>query len=452
MENYWVSVLALLVLILINGFYAMAEMALVSAHRTRLTELAQDGNARAQAVLDLVKDPNQYLSAVQIAISLVGILAGALGGATLSGPLATLLARVPWLAPSSKQVAFIIVVIVTTYLSLVVGELVPKRVALADAERVAMAVSGPIRVTALITRPIVSLLSASTSLGVRLLGTQPVEQPRVSEEEIRLLMREGTRWGVFQEAEEDLVEGIFHLSDRTVESVMIPRTEIEWFDLDDGTEALLARAKSAQHARYPVAQSNLDNVLGVLEIRQFLAAALEGTPDVRSLLQPPVFVPQSMPALRLLEIFKQSRSHLTLVIDEYGGLLGMAALTDLIGVIASEIPVAGHVEEPRIVAREDGSWLVDGLLPVDELKDLLDVETLPDEDLVGYQTAGGFVLSQLGHIPAPADHFEWNQLRFEVMDMDEMRIDKLLISRLPAPEESTSGGNATALSQQETGE
>ncbi len=437
MNDPVLEIILIFLLLIANGIFAMSEIAMVSARKVRLQQKAEDGNAAAAAALRLSENPNRFLSTVQIGITLIGILAGALGGATIANWVAGFIARVPLLAPYSGGIALGLVVILLTYFTLVIGELIPKRLALNNPEAVATAVARPMRLLSNLTFPLVRLLSASTDLGLRILGIRPSNEPPVTEEEIKVLMEQGTQVGVFEEAEQDMIESVFRLSDRYIDAIMTPRTEIEWIDLDESPAEILKEINETNHSRYPAAHDNLDNVVGILPAKEFLSKMLSGEPfDVQSLLQTPLFVPDSMSALKVLEMIKAAGVHEALVLDEYGGLLGMVTLYDVLRAIVGELPGSGVNGEPQIIQREDGSWLIDGLLSVDNLKELLQVEELPEEDRIGYQTVGGFIFNQLGSIPSAGQSFMWSNYRFEIIDMDGRRIDKVLITRLPIePEE-----------------
>ncbi len=437
MNNSLVEITIIFLLLIINGVFAMSELAVLSARKIRLQQKSDEGDTSARVALELAESPNRFLSTVQIGITLVGILAGAFGGATLAERLGVLLARIDWLKPYATGVAFVIVVLLTTYFTLVIGELIPKRLALNNPEKAAMAMAKPMRFLSRIAAPVVSLLSASTDFGLRLLGITPPAEPPVTEEEIRVLMEQGTQVGVFQAAEQDMVEGIFQLNARYIDAIMTPRTEIEWLDLTESREEILADLLSSKHSRFPVGVDNLDNVQGILRAKDFLEKLVAGDPfEIRDLLVPPLFVPDSMSALKVLELIKEAGVHEALVIDEYGGLLGMVTLYDVLKAIVGDIPGPGDDTEPEAVQREDGSWLLDGLLDIVDLKDILDVDELPDEDRIGYQTLGGFVMSQIGSIPTAGHSFEWKAYRFEILDMDGRRVDKVLVTKKPLEDES----------------
>jgi putative hemolysin len=438
MPSFIFEMLVIFLLLLLNGIFAMSEIAVVSARKTRLQQWAREGNSKAQAALELANAPNQFLSTIQVGITLVGIFAGAYGGATLSEALASALEKVPLLAPYSRAVSLALVVIGITYLSLIVGELVPKRLALNSPERLASSLAGPMRALSRLASPVVHLLSVSTELVLRLLRIQPSEEPPITEEEIRALIKQATQAGMFEEAEQEMVERVFRLGDRRVSAVMTPRTEIVWLDVNAEPAEIRQQITESVHSRFLVADGSLDHVLGVVQAKDLLAHALsDHSFHLTTALQQPLYVPESMRALRVLELFKQSPTHIALVVDEYGSIEGLVTPNDILEAIVGDLPVAGELIEPLAVQREDGSWLLDGMLSIDELKELLQLGPLPGEDQGVYQTLAGFVMMQLGRIPAVADHFEWEGRRFEVMDMDGNRIDKVLATPTPTPASET---------------
>ncbi|NMC54121.1 MAG: HlyC/CorC family transporter [Chloroflexi bacterium] len=429
MNDIFVQILIIAVLIVLNGIFAMSEIAMVSARKIRLQQRADDGDDSAAVALEMAESPNRLLSTVQVGISLVGVFSGAVGGATLAEYLAPQIARIAVLAPYSEALSLVIVVLIITYFSLVIGELIPKRLAMGNPEKIAITVARPMRTLSALTAPIVNLLSASTELGLRLLRAKPNQEPPITEEEIKVLIEQGTQSGIFIEQEQDIVESVFRLADRRVDAIMTPYTEIEWLDINDSFEENLSLLLENRFTRWPVARGGLDNVIGILNARDLLAATLQEDPvEIEPLLLPALFVPESMPALKAFEEIKANPANVALVIDEFGGLIGMVTLLDILKAIVGEIPKAGEKEDPQIVQRADGSWLLDGLLQVDELKELLDIEDLPDEDRVGYQTVGGMVMAQFGSIPAAGDVFRWQEYKFEVVDMDGRRVDKVLVT------------------------
>lgn len=426
------EVLFVLLLIVANGVFAMSEIAIVSARKVRLQQWANEGNPRARVALELANAPNRFLPTVQIGITLIGILAGAFGGATIAELLAGIAGQVPWLAPYSEALGLGIVVVLITYLSLIVGELVPKRVALNNPEQIAMAVATPMRTLSAIAAPVVHLLSTSTEVVLRVLGIKPSAEYQVTEEEIKVLIEQGTEAGTFEAAEQDMVQRVFRLGDRRVSALMTPRLEIAWLDLDDSLEENHQTMTTSVHSRFPVCQGSLDNVLGIAQVKDLLVRNLTNQPlDLTASLQTPLFVPEGMLALKVLELFKQSGTHTALVVDEYGVIQGLVTLNDILEAIVGDIPSVDELAEPQAVQREDGSWLLDGMLPVEEFFELFEIEELPEEQQGNFQTLGGFVITHLGRIPAAADHFERSGLRFEVMDMDGNRVDKVLVMPIP---------------------
>ena len=424
-----VEILIILLLITINGLFSLSEIAVLSARKTRLAQHAENGSAGARTALALLEKPNRFLSTVQIGITLIGILSGALGGAALSDPLAAWIARVPWLAPYSSQLAVTLVVLAITYLSLVLGELVPKRLALSNPERYATAFSGLMNFLSRLAGPVVSLLSASTEIVLRVLPNRTSQEPPVTEEEIRGLMEQGTRVGVFEQAETSMVEGVFRLGGRLSAALVTPRRLVEWINLDDDYQDNVAKVIASPHSYFPVAQGDLDNIIGIVSAKDVLACHADAPPDLRLLAKPALFVPENTTALRLLELLRNAVGNRAMVIDEYGGLLGMVTLYDLMEAIIGEVSPQGGPVQHLANRREDGSWLVDGSMPVDQFKDLLDLNELPEEERVGYQTVAGFMLAQIGSIPRPGDYFEYQDYHFEVVDMDELRVDKILVAK-----------------------
>lgn len=423
------QILLILLLILANGLFAMSEIAIVSARRTRLQQRAEHGDEGARRALDLAEHPNRFLSTVQIGITLIGIFAGAYGGATLAKPLAELLAQYPRVAPWANELALGLVVATITYLSLVLGELVPKRIAMTHPERIAAKVAGMMNVVSIIGRPLVKLLSVSTELMLGLLGVRKSEEPPITEEEVAALIEQGAEAGVFEEEQQDLVERIFSLGDRRVSSLMVPRRKIIWLDLLDTPEENRARMAEHRHTRFVVSEGAIDQVLGIVDVKDLWSAAMSGEPlELANKVRKPLFVPENMSALDLLDRFRTSGIHLALVLDEYGGVEGLVTLNDIVEGITGELEPG---EEARITQREDGSWLVDASVSMDDFWEELDLEERRGEERPAYHTVGGFVVERLGHIPKAGEYFEFNGLRFEVIDMDAHRVDKVLVSSSP---------------------
>jgi len=423
------EVIAIFLLLIANGIFAMSEIALVTARKSRLQDLASKGMANARAALELANAPNQFLSTVQIGITLVGILAGAFGGRTLTEWIAARLSAVPVIGPYSHALGLGIVVLGITYLSVIIGELVPKRLALSNPEGIAMFIAAPMRLVLKACGPAVHFLSLSTDLVFRLFGKRFEEQSPVSEEEIRTLVRQGAVAGVFHETEQEMVEAVFQFGDKSARSLMTPRTQIVWFDVGDSTEQIRAKVAQSGHSRFPVCTEGLDNVVGVVQAKDLLSSTLSGKNiDLQALMQQPAFVPRSMTALQVLDHIKQSGSHIVLVVDEYGGIEGLLTHHDILEAIAGDMPSGKSPLEPKAVQRKDGSWLLDGMLSTEEFKEIFHLESLPGEKKDAFQTLGGFIFTQMGSVPSVSEYFEWNDLRFEVVDMDGKRIDKVLVS------------------------
>ena len=431
MSNVVFEIVVIILLIVANGLFAMSELAIVAARKSRLQDWAENGNARAKSALELAENPNQFFSTVQIGITLVGILAGAFGGRTLASELSTYLSEIPAIQPYSTTIALGTVVICITYLSVVLGELVPKRIALSHAERIATLMAGPMRLLSAISSPVVRLLTASTDAIFRLLGSPPSQEPAVTEEEIRRLIEQGTAAGVFEESEQDMIEAVIELGDKSARALMTPRTQIVWLDQSDSVEEIRSRISESGHSRFPVGRGSLDNLVGVTQAKDLLASALQGKPiDLTSSLQPPVLVPRTLTALQVLDYIKRSGSHLVLVVDEYGGIEGLLTHHDVLEAIAGDMPFGETGTPSKAVQRADGSWLLDGMIPVDEFKEIFHLDSLPGEKQDAYQTLGGFIFTRMGRVPSVSESFEWNHLRFEIVDMDGKRIDKVLVSRV----------------------
>jgi len=417
----------LIFLILLNGVFALSELAIVSSRRERLQMLVDEGNKGASIALGMAQEPTALLSTVQVGITLIGILAGAFGGASLSDELALLIAPIPVIGAYARTISLAIVVGTITYFSVVLGELVPKRLALRDPERIAAMVARPMSLLSRIARPLVRLLTLSTAFFLRVLGVrETVSESMVSEEEIKVLIEQGALAGVFEEAERDMVESIFRFGDRQLRSIMTPRTEIVWLDINDSEEIVRETVSQSHHSRFPVCDDSIDRVLGIVEAKDLLSSSWSNEPfDLRAVMRAPVFLPETMPALRALERFKQTANQSALLVDEFGGIEGMVTLIDMMEAIVGDIPTLEEIAEPPVVRREDGSLLVEGYLDVEDLKELLDVDELPDEE--DYQTLGGFVVLRLGRLPRVGDIVEWLGYRFEIVDMDGNRVDKVLI-------------------------
>ncbi len=425
------EILIVLALVLLNGVFALSELAIVSARPARLEALARKGRRGARLALSLARDPSRMLSTVQIGITLVGIVAGAFGAARLADPLGQALARMPVLAPFSAEIAYTLVVVAITYLSLIIGELVPKQLALRAPERVAELVAPVIDLLSRVSVPAVWLLERSSRLVLRLLGSETAPPETVTEEELRILIAEGTRIGVFDKEEQAMIGRVLRLADRPVRAIMTPRVELVWLDVEDGPEEIARVIHASGHSRFVVGKGSLDEVLGVVHVRNLLDACLARRPlNLRETLRPVLVAPDSMPVLRALEALRQARTNMALVVDEYGEVEGVVTVEDMLEAVVGDMPERRLGEEPAIVKRADGSLLIDGMLAIDEVKLALGLESLPEEG--SYHTLAGFILAQLGRVPEEGQAVAYEGWRFEVVDMDGRRIDKVLVSRAPA--------------------
>jgi putative hemolysin len=425
-----IELVIILLLILANGVFAMSEIAVVAARKVRLQQRAEDGDERARAALDLAHDPEKFLSTVQFGITLVGILAGAYGGNRLAAPLSEQIAQMPQLARYADNIALGLVVGVITVLSLIIGELVPKRIGLNNPEAIASWVARPMMMLARIGGPIVGLLTASTNVVFRLFGIKGEAEPNLTEDEIKALISQGAETGAVGVTEENIVQRVFQLGDQRVAGIMTPRPDIEWIDVDASEEELREFLASHSHTQFVVCHGGLDEVLGIVRSADLLPLAFKGTRiDLRSLTREALFVPDSMPAVQLLESFRGSHKHVALVMDEYGAVEGLVTVTDLLTAIVGELPGDASEAAGAFVSRADGSWLVEGSAAMEAVMAHFGLDGVPEDEAGAYHTIGGFVMARLGRVPKTADHFEWGGMKFEVMDMDGRRIDKVLVSR-----------------------
>ncbi|HOU41713.1 MAG TPA: hemolysin family protein [Promineifilum sp.] len=416
----------LLFLFLLNGIFAMAELAIVSSRRERLQLLAES-HPGARAALELAADPSNLLSTVQVGITLIGILAGAFGGATLTAELTKLLDGLPVVGPYAGAIALVVVVAAITFGSVVLGELAPKQLALRSPERLAATLARPMNVLLRFTRPVVRLLNGTTALLLRALGVRVNGgEQQVTEQEIQMMIDQGAAAGVFEAAERDMLTSIFRFGDRQLRSLMTPRTEVVWLDVNDDEATIRDTVLHSHHSRFPLCDGSIDRVIGVVLARDLLEKTWTGQPlDLRALARQPLFLPETMLALRALERFQETGIQAALLVDEFGGVEGVVTIMDMMASIVGDIPTVSDIADPPVVLREDGSWLVDGQLDTDDLKRLLAVTQLPDA--AGYQTLGGFLVTRLGRLPRAGDVVHWGGYRFEIVDMDGNRVDKVLV-------------------------
>ncbi len=436
------NIIFIFILFLVNAVFAMYEIAMVSSKKTRLIARAEDGLKGASDGLELLQDPDQqYLSAIQIMITMIDTLAGGIGGAQLSQPLAEVFKRVSWLAPFAEIAALILVVIVITYFSIVIGELIPKRIAVSKPEDVVTRLSPMIKGLSRVMRPLTKLLSASTNFGIKLFNIDVTKEPTITEEELKGYIQEGRQTGVFDEAEQTMVDGVFRFTDRRVDAIMTPHTELDWINLDDDHDKIVKDLMESSYSRLPVAHGDLDRSLGYINTKDLLGVDIHSPQfNLEAYIREPLFFPGNMQAVKAFEQFRETGIHHALVLDEYGGVEGFVTLYDVLESIVGDIPLDEHDKDQDVVLRSDGTWLVDGLIPIDELKEIMDVNELPEEDKAGFQTLSGFVMNQLGSIPKTGAVFDWDHWRFEVVDMDGHRVDRVLVTDLSANDQAQPEG------------
>lgn len=417
-------------LIILNGIFAMSEMALVSSRKTRLQKLAADRKMGAETALKLHEEPSYFLSTVQVGITTVGILSGALGEDALTIPIHQKVIEIPVLAPYADGLALALTVGIITFLSVVVGELVPKRLALLKPEGIALVVAKPVKVLALITSPLVWFLSSSSNLLLRLLRAHRSPETTVTNEEIKLLMDMGSEAGVFHASEGHLVANVLKLDEQRVGAVMTPRQDMFVVDLNDGEDSVKSEIADSAYSRVIICRGGLDNIVGILYKSDLLKAVMtEGELKIAKTVRPALYVPDSMSLTHVLEFFRESRTDFALIVDEYGELEGLITVSDVLKAIVGDLPLQDDEFDPDIVRRDNGSWLVDGGVSIKRLRLSVGIsEDLPGETDNSYNTVGGFILFFLEKIPRVADHFEYGKWHFEVVDIDGTRVDKILVT------------------------
>jgi putative hemolysin len=428
----------LVFLVLLNGIFAMSEMALTASRKARLQVMVEGGEPGAQAAMDLHENPTRWLSTVQIGITSIGILNGIVGEAAFSEPLAHWLAQTFGVTVRSAAItATALVVVMITVLTIIFGELVPKRLGQMYPETVARLVARPMNFLSAAVRPLVALLTLTTNAVLHLMGLRNGPSRAVTEEEIAASLEEGVDAGVIEAQEHQMVRNVFRLDERQIGSMMIPRAEIVWLDLAEPLPSVLAQMAASGHTRFPVCRGSLDDVQGVLGAASLLEPLSRGEqPAIVDHLEPPVFVPETLSGMELLEHFRNSGTHIVFVVDEYGAVQGVITERDLLEAIIGEFGTASD-EDAWAVQRADGSWLLDGLIPVPELKDRLGLKELPEEDRGRYNTLAGMIMLLLGRLPHTTDSVEWEGWRFEVVDLDGKRVDKVLVARTQTPGEDT---------------
>ena len=429
------DITVIFILILLNGFFAMSELAIVSVRRVRLKQLADDEDDRgARLALKMAEDPSSFLSIVQIGMTLNSVFAGAFGGATLSGKIAVYFNSILWIAPNGEIVALALTIACITYFNLVIGELLPKRIGLSYAEPIARRVAFAMGLFAMVAAPIVWLLKKSTDLALRIMRLSNPPENNVTQDEVKHLIAEGAETGSIKPAEKDMLEGVMRLADRTVRSIMTPRLDMVWLGAEDLPRDHKAVIRSSGYSRFPVARGDLEEILGIVHAKDILNDTFDGhSLSIKTIMRPPLTVPDTTSVLRLLDQFKQSGRHMAIVVDEYGSVEGLISVTDILEAITGVLPHHSQDSDEDPVKREDGSWLIDGMTPLDEVENLLHLREMRGEG--DFHTLAGFIIDKLGHIPSSGDHFMWEDARFEVVDMDGRRVDKVLI--YPAIDDET---------------
>jgi putative hemolysin len=429
------EIIIIIILIILTGYLSMAELAVVSIRKAKMQKYLEEGNENAQIVFDLLEDPNEFLSTVQIGISLIGVLTGAFGGVTLAEPLSKLISFVPY----NEPISVIIVVVVTTYLTLVVGEIVPKVIALNDPEKVSLKVAKSMVILSKISKPVSFILAKSSSFLLWILRIENKNDNLVTEEEIELMIKEGIEDGTIEQEEEDIIKRVFKLDDQKVESIMTPRNEIIWIDLEDSKEINKVKIIESKRSIFPIASGELDDFMGVVQAKDILSLMFSDSDfDINKIIKEPLIVSENLETLELLKEFKENQEyvHMSLVVDEFGSVEGLITLNDLLEGIVGDIPGIDEEDDPQAIQRDDGTWLIDGRYPIDRFKELFDFkDSLPDEEEDNYTTLAGFILSISGTIPDEEDKYECGRFIFEIIDIDGHQIDKVLVTDLGSEEQ-----------------
>ena len=420
----------ILLLLAINGVFAMTEIAVVSARKGRLKRLADDGDSRAQVALDLAESPNRFLATVQIGITLVGILAGAFGGATIAEELAGIFQSIPFLAPYGEGLGLAIVVVVITFLSLILGELLPKRIGLANPEGVALFMAGFMNRLSIVAGPFVRLLGNSTEALLRLLGIQSNKESAVTEDEIKLMVQEGLRGGAFRRVESEMVESVLQLDTLSIREIMTPRPKIIWLSEEDRHETVWQKVVGSRFSHFPVYRGQRDEVIGIVSLKAIYANVAVGAPArIADLLTPPLVIPTTQTAIELLDTFKIKGQHIAMVADEFGGIVGLVTLHDVMKAILGDFSKIEERARPTAKKRSDDTWLIDGMISIDQLEEVLPGFDSGEDEGRDYQTLAGFVVKHLGHLPQEGETLHVQEYVFEILDMDRHRVDKVMAKR-----------------------
>lgn len=426
-----IDVLIIILLLVLNGLFAMCEIALVSSRKSKLEQAARKGSRGATIALDLLKEPEKFLSTIQIGITLVGIIAGAYGGEAFTKDLMPYLEKISWLKEYAEEISFALIIITITYFSLVIGELVPKSIALNNPEAITVICAPFMRILSLITYPFVFFLSISTKLFLKTLMIKENKEPPVTEDELKYMIETGSRHGIIEQQESEIIHGVFQFGDKTAENIMTRRQEIVWINKNQPKDEILANVFQANCTKFPVCDNSIDNIIGVISLRDILTYAKDETPfNLQEHLIEPLFFPDNTQALKILDTFKKTQIHIGFVVNEYGETVGLITLHDLVENIMGELPEIGDEEEIKVIERADGSWLMDGNIDIIQLKNLLKIDKLSNEK--NYLTLAGFIIYQLHRIPKAGDNFIFKGYKFEIMDMDGNKVDKVLISKIQA--------------------
>lgn len=432
------DILIILGLILVNGLFAMSEIAVVSSKRIRLQKLAENGSRGAQAALELSDSPSRFLSTIQVGITLIGIFNGAFGEASLVAQLSPKVEGLPVIGNFAREIALGIVVVGITFSSLILGELLPKRIAMQYPETVASLIAAPMQWLSRAMGPFVKILTITTEALMRLLGLHQAKRNAVTEEEIAGMLQEGTKAGLFEKTEHDIVSRALRLDDQRLAALMTPRMDIDFIDIEESLEHNLAKIAASPYSRFPVCKGDLSNVIGIVHGGHLFDHAINEKSlmkvDIAAAVKPPLYIPVALSAMQLLEAFKKNRAELALVINEYGEIEGIVTLSDVLGALVGDVVAVDNQEDADCIQREDGSWLIDGGISFDRFREVLETDVkFPEEAAGSYHTLAGFVLTHFGYIPRASEYFEWEGFRIEVVDMDKNRIDRLLVSEILPP-------------------
>lgn len=415
----------------------MSEVAMEYARKARLEYLANKGDEKAKAALKLASNPDRFLSTVQVGITLISILIGILSGTSLKPRLVQYISTYPQLSPYSNGIAITVIVVIVTYFTLVIGELVPKRLGILRPEAIARQTAGPMKWVSTITYPFIWLLTKFTNLVISIFHLKPNTDNNITEEEIKALINEGTTAGAIEETEQEIIERVFHLGDRNITSLMTHRTDIVYLDINDPQAIIRSKILESPHTVYPVCDDEIDNILGIITIKDLYMASVDTGHALSPIMKKPLFVPENNSAYQVLEKFKETQSHAAFIVDEYGTFLGMITLNDILEAIVGDMPETGQDDDYEIVRREDGSYLVDGQIPFYDFLARFDKEDWMAEFEQEFDTMAGFILHHQEHIPKIGEKFEWRGFTFEIVDMDAHRIDKVLVE---APEDAVEEG------------